>query len=294
MLPGARLTHLRSAAWASIAVAVAFVALTCWWLSRDRAIPVFDAGLHLGFALDVYESLGSGHLGRALTESGPYPPLTYLVGALGLLVGGVGVAPPILAQNVVFVTLLALGCYHVGRLAFGRLAGLLAVVFALGSPMVIEGFHEFMLDVPEAALVAVALWAILRRRALLARRRLDARGRCRGAGDAEQGDLRVLRGRRAAGERRARRAPRVARDGGVRGAGAGDRAAVVCERARDGARPGERGVRRIGLADSGDCAAALLERQPRVVHVERAQLATATRCSATARRNRGRAARARS
>jgi hypothetical protein len=150
-----------AAAWAAAAVSVAFVAVTCWWLDRDHSIPVFDAGMHLGFAIDVYERLSSGHLASALTASRPYPPLTYIVGALGIFIGGVGVAPPIIALNLVFVPLLALGCYKVGRIAFGPLAGLLAVVFALGCPLIIEEFHEFMLDAPEAAMVAVAVWAVL-------------------------------------------------------------------------------------------------------------------------------------
>jgi hypothetical protein len=140
---------------------VSFIVVTCWWLSQDRSIPVFDAGLHLEFAIDAHAELGAGRLLRALTGSAAYPPLTYLVGALGIFVGGVGVAPPIIAQNLVFVPLLALGCYKVGGLAFNRMAGLLAVVFALGSPLIIEEFHEFMLDAPEAAMVAVAVWAIL-------------------------------------------------------------------------------------------------------------------------------------
>lgn len=149
------------AAWASIFFAGLFIAATCWWLAHDDSIPVFDAGMHLGFAIDAYEGLSSGHLSRVLTESAPYPPLTYLVGALGISVGGIGVAPPVLAENVVFVLALALGCYKVGHLAFGPAAGLLAVVFALGSPLVIEEFHEFMVDAPEAAMVALALWAIM-------------------------------------------------------------------------------------------------------------------------------------
>jgi hypothetical protein len=150
-----------AAAWASLALSVLFVASTCWWLSRDSSIPVYDAGIHLGSAIDAYEAVGSGRLLKALTGAAPYPPLTVLVGALGVLVGGIGVAPPIIALNVVFVPLLALGCYNVGRLAFGPLAGLLAVVFALGTPLVIEELHEFMLDAPEAAMVAVSAWAIL-------------------------------------------------------------------------------------------------------------------------------------
>jgi 4-amino-4-deoxy-L-arabinose transferase-like glycosyltransferase len=150
-----------AAAWASAVVGVAFITLTCWWLSKDRSVPVYDAGLHLEFAIDAHAALSRGHLLGALTRSAPYPPLTYLVGALGLFVGGIGVAPAIIALNVVFVPLLALGCYKVGCLAFNRLAGVLTVVFALGSPLIIEEFHEFMLDAPEAAMVAVAVWAIL-------------------------------------------------------------------------------------------------------------------------------------
>jgi 4-amino-4-deoxy-L-arabinose transferase-like glycosyltransferase len=149
------------AAWAAIGLAALFVAATCWWLSKDRSVPIDDAAVHLGSAFDAFSALSAGHLLAALTGQAPYPPLTFLVGALGVAVGGVGVAPPIVAQNVVFVPLLALGCYKVARLAFGPPAGLLAVVFALGSPMAMEGFHEFMLDAPEAAMVAIAVWAIL-------------------------------------------------------------------------------------------------------------------------------------
>ena len=38
---------------------------------------------------------------------------------------------------------------------------MLAVVFALGSPLITAQFHVFMTDAPETAMVAVALWAIL-------------------------------------------------------------------------------------------------------------------------------------
>jgi 4-amino-4-deoxy-L-arabinose transferase-like glycosyltransferase len=148
-------------AWGAIAITTLFIAITCWWLTQDRSIPVFDAGRHLSFAFYIFEYLSSGDVGRALTRSYPYPPFTYLVGDLGILIGGIDVAPPIVAENLVFVPLLALGCYQVGRMAFGRTAGLLAVVFALGSPLINAQFHVFMTDAPETALVAVSVWAIL-------------------------------------------------------------------------------------------------------------------------------------
>ncbi len=147
-------------AWASIALVALFVGVTSWWLTQDRGIPIFDAGLHLSLTINVYEHLRSGDIGGALTLSVPYPPFTYLVGAMGMWIGGVGVAPPIVAENLIFVPLLALGCYNVGRLAFSPRAGLLAVVFALGSPLVTAQFHVFMTDAPQSAMVAVALWSI--------------------------------------------------------------------------------------------------------------------------------------
>jgi hypothetical protein len=148
-------------AWGAIGVTAVFLGITSWWLTQDRSIPIFDAGLHLNLALLVHHELGAGRLENALTLSHPYPPFAYLIGSLGILIGGVGVAPPILAENFVFVPLLALGCYKLARLAFGPMAGLLAVVFALGSPLLISQFHVFMIDAPETAMVAVSVWLIV-------------------------------------------------------------------------------------------------------------------------------------
>jgi 4-amino-4-deoxy-L-arabinose transferase-like glycosyltransferase len=161
--PIARVTELGwpAAAWGAIGVTALFIGITCWWLAQDRSVPIFDAGLHLSLALNVHQELAAGNFGKALTLSVPYPPFAYLVGSLGITLGGVGVAPPILAENLVFVTALALGCYKVGRMAFSPLAGLLAVVFALGSPLIAAQFHVFMTDAPETAMVAVSIWLII-------------------------------------------------------------------------------------------------------------------------------------
>jgi hypothetical protein len=156
-----RLPSLALDAWLSIATVALFLGITLWWLMQDRSIPVFDAGVRLSQAIIVYEHLRSGSVGTALTTTTPYPPFSYLVGALGLWVGGLGVSPPIMAENFLFAPLLALGCYQVGRLAFGSRAGLLAVIFALGSPLLTAQFHVFMIDAPETAMVAVSVWLIL-------------------------------------------------------------------------------------------------------------------------------------
>jgi hypothetical protein len=148
-------------AWGSIAAVAGFIALTCWWLTQDRSIPIYDAGDHLTTVFEYHTMLRAGNLLGPFTQTSVYPILVHLVGAFATFAGGVNVASPIIGENLVFVPMLALGCYHTGRLLFGRLAGMLAVLFALGSPLVISMFHVFMLDAPLAAAVALAMWLVL-------------------------------------------------------------------------------------------------------------------------------------
>lgn len=148
-------------AWGAAALVVGFVGLTAWWLSVDRGVPYNDGAQHLFYAFSFRDALDHGALLRAVGEGNFYPPGTYLFGAFATLVGGVSIATPILAQNLVYVPLLALACYQLGRMAAGPSAGLLAVAFALGAPLVIEQFHVFMLDAPQTALVAATVWLLL-------------------------------------------------------------------------------------------------------------------------------------
>ncbi len=67
----------------------------------------------------------------------------------------------VIAANLVFVPMLSAGCFLVGRMTYGPTAGLLAVIFALATPMVLSLFHVFMLDAPLAGSVAITLWALL-------------------------------------------------------------------------------------------------------------------------------------
>ncbi len=168
MLPELSLSNVRVAvsqwsgyAWGAIGATTAFIALTCWWLTQDRSIPIYDAGDHLETAFLFHQMLRSGELLGPLNHESPYPPFAPLVGALAVFIGGVHVAPPIIGENLVFVSLMALGCYQTGRLLFGSKAGMLAAVFVLGSALLIAQFHVFMLDAPEGAVVAVSIWLIL-------------------------------------------------------------------------------------------------------------------------------------
>jgi hypothetical protein len=152
---------LSACAWGAIGATATFIALTCWWLTQDRSIPIYDAGDQLETAFLYHHMLQAGNLLGPFTYENVYPILGHMVGAVAALVGGVNVAAPIIGENLVFVPLLALGCYQTGRLLFGRLAGMLAVVFVLGSPLLISLFHVFLLDAPLTALVAISIWLIL-------------------------------------------------------------------------------------------------------------------------------------
>jgi Dolichyl-phosphate-mannose-protein mannosyltransferase len=153
--------RLSAYAWGAIGATTAFIAITCWWLTQDRSIPIYDAGSQLETALIYHGMLQSGNLFGPFTYNAIYPILGHIVGAVSALVGGASVAAPIVGANLVFVPLLALGCYQTGRLLYGPLAGMLAVVFVLGSPLLISLFHVFLLDPPLTALVALSVWLVL-------------------------------------------------------------------------------------------------------------------------------------
>jgi 4-amino-4-deoxy-L-arabinose transferase-like glycosyltransferase len=154
-------TRWSAPALGAAAATTTFIAITCWWLTQDRSIPIADAGDQLETVLIYHKMLGGGNLFGPFTYNNIYPILGHMVGAVAALVGGVNVASPIIGENLVFVPLLALGCYQTGRLLFSPVAGMLAVVFVFGSPLIISLFHVFMLDAPLAALVAVSVWLIL-------------------------------------------------------------------------------------------------------------------------------------
>jgi 4-amino-4-deoxy-L-arabinose transferase-like glycosyltransferase len=148
-------------AWGAIGVTVTFIGMTCWWLTQDSSVPIYDVGTQLQTVFEYHSMLQAGNLLGPFTFENVYPILGHMVGAVAALIGGVSIAAPVVGENIVFVPLLALGCYQTGKLLFGPLAGMLAVIFVFGAPLVMEMFHVFLLDAPLASMVAVAVWLIL-------------------------------------------------------------------------------------------------------------------------------------
>jgi 4-amino-4-deoxy-L-arabinose transferase-like glycosyltransferase len=138
-----------------------FVGVTVWWLSADTRVQDWDNGLHTILAFTVHDEIAAGQWTAPFTDFNTYPPLVHIVGALGVFVGGRSATTVILTSNIVFVPLLVVSAFGVGRLVYGRLAGFLAAVFALGVPMFVSMMHVFWIDGPQAAMVAASVWAIL-------------------------------------------------------------------------------------------------------------------------------------
>jgi len=151
------------ARWVWVAI-FAFVAMSFWWLTQDDRVPDYDSGFHESYASVIHNELASGRLTAPFTDFNTYAPLVHLVGAMAIFLAGLHPMALILSSNVVFMPLLAFGCYGVGKLAYGPRAGLLAAVLALGSPMIVSTMHEYYLDAPQAALIAVSVWALLEAR----------------------------------------------------------------------------------------------------------------------------------
>jgi 4-amino-4-deoxy-L-arabinose transferase-like glycosyltransferase len=124
-------------------------------------VPDYDFGRHVGIAHSYWDFFDYGQQGYWFRAFPSYPPLVYLVGAAATALGEPSPDALTLAQNVVFVPMLVGGCYLAGRVAYNHMTGVLAAVFALGTPILLDQFHEFMLDAPSAAVTALAVGLIL-------------------------------------------------------------------------------------------------------------------------------------
>ncbi|HKG38129.1 MAG TPA: glycosyltransferase family 39 protein [Conexibacter sp.] len=149
------------AGWSAIGIASAFILLTAWWLMQDRAVPYGDAAEELWAALRFRDYLLDADIGAIFDYPAYYPPYGLLLGGVVSIFGGVSRNAVVFGTNLVCIPLLALSCYRVGCMVAGATAGALAVAFALGSPLLIEQFHVFIVDAPQATIVAVSIWLIL-------------------------------------------------------------------------------------------------------------------------------------
>ena len=129
------------------------------WLALDRRPPEWDHANHLERALMCTRDIRAGDVRAILERSSFYPPLaTCVAGALGL------VLPPDAAGTATLVLFLGLGMlavYLLGRRLANGDTGVAAALLFGGAPFVVYSTLRFQLDLPLAAMVALAFVVLL-------------------------------------------------------------------------------------------------------------------------------------
>ncbi len=146
------------------ALAVALGAVLVGWLAVDRRPPEWDYANHLERAVTCHRILaeaGHARVAQIIAESSFYPPVVTC--ATGLLYFAFPVAP-LTAQSVIwgFLVVGLLAIYGVGRRLVDARTGLLAAFLFATAPFVVTSLLTFQLDLPLAAMVALALYTLLR------------------------------------------------------------------------------------------------------------------------------------
>jgi hypothetical protein len=148
--------------WVMVAGAFVVLALVASvWLAIDRHPPEWDHANHLERAVLCGRDLAAGRMTAVIERSAFYPPL------VPCLAGVVAYVVPsdLVAAQMVMLAFLALGMasiHALGRERLGSRVGVMAAIIFGTAPFVVFNTVRFQLDLPLAALVALAFWLVLR------------------------------------------------------------------------------------------------------------------------------------
>ena len=143
---------------------IGLAAIMVVWLAIDRRPPEWDHANHLERAVACHRSLGESGgdwLQEIIRESSFYPPIVTC--AAGLLYFALPIVP-LTAQAVIWAFLVVgtLAVFGLGRRLLDADAGLLAAFLFATAPFVVFMLLNFQLDLPLAAVVALALYVLVR------------------------------------------------------------------------------------------------------------------------------------
>jgi Dolichyl-phosphate-mannose-protein mannosyltransferase len=147
--------------WAIVGgVYLALVVVVAVWLAIDRTPPEWDHANHLERAVNCAEDLAEGDVRRIIERSSFYPPIVPCGAALVYRLVPSDAAS---AQSVIlaFLGLGMAAVYLLGRRLAGSTEGVVAAVVFGCAPFVVFSALRFQLDLPLAAMVALALFVVL-------------------------------------------------------------------------------------------------------------------------------------
>jgi hypothetical protein len=142
-------------------IVVAIMVLDLLWVFRDTHPPFFDYARHLGDSLFYRSTFTLSHPLRPLTAYVVYPPFAYWVTDLFYWPLGTDQWVATLS-NIVFLSVLVGATYGIGKTLWSRRVGLLSALFVVTTPLFVTMFKEYMLDAPLSAMIALALYLLIR------------------------------------------------------------------------------------------------------------------------------------
>jgi len=153
--------------WALVVLGagLALLALDAWWLAANRhGFPLnIDEAAYTTIGLNDYFALRSGGLGGwwdAVQSQAPNAPLVPALASL-LYVAKAGAIEGFGVLGG-FAVLLGLAIYGIGERLAGPRLGALAALVAISAPGVLAFAHVYVFALPSAALLACAVYALLR------------------------------------------------------------------------------------------------------------------------------------
>lgn len=148
--------------WAIVGgVYLALVLVAAVWIGIDRRPPEWDHANHLERVVHCAQDLARGDVRAIIERSSFYPPVVPCAAALVYRLAPSDAAA---AQSVIlmFLGLGMAAVYVLGRRVAGGTEGVVAAVMFGCAPFVVFSALRFQLDLPLAAMVAVALVVVLR------------------------------------------------------------------------------------------------------------------------------------
>lgn len=134
------------------------------WLRLDNYPPSWDSAHHLTMTLrwlGFWQNPGFGHL-RAVAAATSYPPLPYhIVLPFYTIFGRVAYVATWVSGSI-WLGLLLLATYGLGREIHTRRSGILAAFIISFYPLIVALEREFYLDLALTAVVTLAIWLLVR------------------------------------------------------------------------------------------------------------------------------------
>jgi 4-amino-4-deoxy-L-arabinose transferase-like glycosyltransferase len=149
---------------------LAITALNMLWVALEPRPPHWDKARHLTTSLVYHDTFGSTSLLHWLHAYYTYPPLVYWVTDTFYVAFGSSAIWVAVFSQAIFLAILAFSTYGIGKQLWSRRVGLLAALFVLTSPMLVSQFKDYMLDAPLTAMVALALYFLIKADAFRERR----------------------------------------------------------------------------------------------------------------------------